>query len=140
MKCFMVEPVFGEQLVPDNTEWDARQVLEFVRPDTGERRKRVYEFGPGAMWHIVWYPRNAFWDNEAEAPLTVICPNGHEWIIDSRASNCTMKEDRQHRCWVRHGIPPMITVDKNGFTCSAGAGSIQAGDWHGFLRNGELVQ
>jgi hypothetical protein len=56
-----------------------------------------------------------------------------------RASNCTMPNDMLHRCWVRHGNPPMITVDKNGPTCGAGAGSILSGNWHGFLRNGELV-
>jgi hypothetical protein len=40
---------------------------------------------------------------------------------------------------VRHGEAPNITVDKNGVTCGAGAGSIQCGSYHGFLRNGELV-
>ncbi len=30
-------------------------------------------------------------------------------------------------------------VDKNGLTCAAGAGSIQAGDYHGFLRDGEFT-
>jgi hypothetical protein len=32
-----------------------------------------------------------------------------------------------------------LTVDKNGDTCAAGAGSILTPAWHGFLRNGELV-
>jgi len=71
--------------------------------------------------------------------LAVVCPDGHWWDIDGRASNCTMKEDKLHRCWVRHGDLPNITVDKNGVTCAAGAGSIQTDRWHGFLRNGELV-
>ena len=66
-------------------------------------------------------------------------PNGREWDIDSRCSNCTLPDDRIHRCWVRHGEPPNIHVDKNGHTCSAGAGSILAGDYHGFLHNGELT-
>lgn len=72
--------------------------------------------------------------------LMVVCPDGHCWDIDSRAKNCTMKDDKVHRCWVRHGEPPKITVDKKGLTCKAGAGSIQTPDWHGFLRNGELVK
>lgn len=70
--------------------------------------------------------------------LHVITPGGL-WNIDSRASNCTMPYDYDHRCWVRHGQPPMITVDKQGVTCTAGGGSIQCGDFHGFLRDGELV-
>jgi hypothetical protein len=69
----------------------------------------------------------------------VVLPNGHIWDVDGRASNCDMKEDRTHRCWVRHGDPPNVHVDKNGHTCHAGAGSILSGNYHGFLHNGELT-
>lgn len=72
--------------------------------------------------------------------LMVVTPDGHWWDIDSRAGNCTKPEDKYHHCWVRHGKPPDITVDKNGITCDAGAGSIQTPKWHGFLRGGYLVQ
>jgi hypothetical protein len=68
--------------------------------------------------------------------LTAVTPDGHWWDIDGRANNCTMKSDKRHRCWVRHGEPPHITVDKAGLTCAAGAGSIQTPSWHGFLSNG----
>jgi hypothetical protein len=61
-------------------------------------------------------------------------------MIDSRASNCTLPNDREHKCWIRHGTPPDLTVDKNGKTCAAGAGSIQLGNYHGFLRNGHLEE
>jgi hypothetical protein len=71
--------------------------------------------------------------------LEVILPDLTPWNIDSRAHNCTMPADFDHRCWVRHGEPPAITVDKNGLTCAAGAGSIQSGGYHGFLRDGRLV-
>ena len=87
---------------------------------------------PGAMWDAWWYP----WKGADGRSLVARCPNGHEWTIDSRATNCTMPDDNEHRCWVRHGEPPNITVDKNGLTCAAGAGSILAGDYHGFLRDG----
>ena len=72
--------------------------------------------------------------------LWVKLPNGDVWCVDGRASNCTKPEDTEHRCWVRHGEAPNITVDKNGNTCSAGAGSIQSGSYHGFLRDGYLEQ
>jgi hypothetical protein len=95
---------------------------------------------PGDMF---WMSFSSGFCNNHEPPcrmhLVVVCPDGHWWNIDSRASNCTMKEDKTHRCWVRHGDPPNITVDKDGATCNAGAGSIQTPGWHGFLRNGELV-
>lgn len=107
---------------------------------------------PGDMYWANWYHsvqedgsvhcRLQKWDNcnDPRGHLIVVLPNGCEWDIDSRASNCTREEDRAHRCWVRHGEPPHIHVDKNGDTCSAGAGSIISVDWHGFLHNGELVQ
>jgi hypothetical protein len=96
----------------------------YRRADTGE----VLTFADapaGAMVGFEW-------------GLTVKLPNGRSWNIDSEATNCTRKGVKSHRCWIRHGTPPDITVDKNGDTCAAGAGSIQAGDYHGFLRNGHL--
>lgn len=64
---------------------------------------------------------------------------GSWWMIDSMASNCTMKLDKKHRCWVRHGsVGESLHVDKNGLTCAAGAGSIQHREWHGFLHNNKL--
>lgn len=119
------------------------------RADTGEIKRRIGEFGIGAMWLADWYRRSSTpageralfgwdWGNQYEPPLLVATPGG-EWNIDSRASNCTLKTDRLHRCWIRHGTPPNITVDKAGRSCAAGAGSIQAGSYHGFLRNGQLT-
>lgn len=98
------------------------------------------ELPPGAMWFEDWLPRNYFWDNlEGPGHLMVMLPNGSEWNIDSRASNCTLPSDRTHRCWVRSGEPPNVTAGKGGRTCAAGAGSILAGSYHGFLQNGILT-
>lgn len=100
---------------------------------------------PGAMWFAWWYRHDGkcgFHPNgdcDPRGHLIVRLPGGWDWDIDSRASNCTKPDDFTHRCWVRHGEPPSITVDKNGVTCGAGAGSILAGNYHGFLRNGELT-
>lgn len=94
---------------------------------------------PGAMYYADWMLLNRK-SNLFRGPdghcLIAITPDGHPWMIDNRASNCTMPDDNEHKCWVRHGHPPLITVDKNGKTCAAGAGSIQTSKWHGFLRNG----
>lgn len=99
--------------------------------DTGELIT-LRDAPDGAMWDAYWYGCKG----PDGRSLVAKCPGGHDWMIDGRASNCTMPDDSEHRCWVRHGEPPVITVDKNGLTCQAGAGSIQAGDYHGFLRNG----
>jgi len=162
--CFTVEecnkreePVDGGRYI--NTIFDVRRI------DTGEIIARDAHFiggnvPVGAMWWEQYiegfYPKSPTDHHPSTAPeyrtsnvhpsflfsdgpcLCVLTPGGI-WRIDSRASNCTMPYDYTHRCWVRHGEPPNITVDKVGVTCQAGAGSILIGGWHGFLRNGELV-
>ena len=141
IKCFLVQAIYGSALKEDEDKtWSPHAcIVKYVRLDTNEEKANWHDFGPGAMIRACWLPKNINWDNETEPHLYVICPNGHVWDIDSRASNCGSPNDRLHRCWIRHGVPPNITVDKNGQTCSAGAGSIQCGDYHGFLRNGELT-
>jgi hypothetical protein len=81
------------------------------------------------------------WSNCDGRHLIVVCPDGHHWNVDGRAGNCTMKDEKTHRCWIRHGDPTKpetLTVDQNGYTCKAGAGSILTSSWHGFLTQGEL--
>jgi hypothetical protein len=106
----------------------------YWRVDTGELMT-TRAAPPGAMWDAKWWPKE-WWHGPDGRHLVAKCPNGREWHIDDRASNCTMPEDNVHRCWVRHGEPPNLTVDKSGLTCQAGAGSIVSGDYHGFLQNG----
>lgn len=118
-------------------EWQVWQDLLYRRTDTGAivtLRDKV----PGMMWDAWWHPKD--YKGQDGRSLCVVLPNGHEWMIDGRASNCTKPQDREHRCWVRHGEPPVLTVDKNGNTCAAGAGSIGVPGWHGFLRNGVLEE
>lgn len=90
----------------------------------------------GAMYYADWLSENRRGPDGHR--LMVRTPGGW-WDVDSRASNCTKPHDHEHRCWVRHGIPPKVTVDKNGNTCAAGAGSILVGKYHGFLRDGYLT-
>lgn len=102
------------------------------------------EAPPGAMWYADWLSDNDSYRGPDGRTLMVKLPNGSDWCIDSRANNCTLPQDTVHKCWVRHGVPPMVHVDKNGNTCAAGAGSIASGSgnkhYHGFLHNGELVE
>lgn len=95
---------------------------------------------PGDMFYITFAAGHC---SEHEPPcerhLQVVCPDGSWWDIDGRANNCTLKDDKAHRCWVRHGDPPKVTVDKRGVTCGAGAGSIQTAKYHGFLKDGVFI-
>lgn len=101
---------------------------------------------PGDLFYCTDEISNNYWDNQTEPDLYAILPNGHKWNIDSRACNCTLPNDRIHRCWVKSGNPrdSNFTVGKGGNTCSAGGGSILVGKpgdsdyYHGFLTNGEF--
>lgn len=131
IRCFLLEPT-GEKR--PRTEDITSPV--FRRVDTGEEMF-LADAPPGAMWDAYWMPSAM---RQADGRYLVVkLPNGHDWSIDSRASNCGRPDDDAHQCWVRHGEPPDITVDKNGDTCDAGAGSILSGDYHGFLRDGYLT-
>ncbi|ABE63158.1 hypothetical protein Nham_2366 [Nitrobacter hamburgensis X14] len=103
------------------------------------------ELPVGALWDCN-QPANGRDDRRYLYPVgadgrSIACrlPDGRDWHIDSRASNCTMKDDAGHRCWIRHGtVGEVIHVDKVGNTCAAGAGSIAVPSFHGFLHHGVL--
>jgi hypothetical protein len=110
-------------------------------------RERLYdtpsgELEPGCLYWATWHHGSEGqcidgWTNCPGAHLMAVLPNGRRWDIDSRAANCALPKDTTHRCWVRTGELPKITVGKvGGPTCTAGAGSIVAGDYHGMLQNG----
>lgn len=117
-------------------------VPETAKKQVSNERKYDTDSGklePGCLYYAPWYD-DVYWDNQNTPSLCAILPNGATWCIDGRASNCTMKDDRTHRCWVRHGSPEEgnVHVDKNGHTCAAGGGSIDVPGWHGFLHNGQF--
>lgn len=118
----------------DADPWQEWSELLYRRAGNGELTT-LRDAPDGAMWDAWWLP----WKGPDGRSLTVKCPGGGEWAIDGRASNCTMPDDNVHRCWVRHGEPPAVTVDKAGATCQAGGGSIVAGSYHGFLRDGAFT-
>jgi hypothetical protein len=121
------------------SESDSRQLFaDQVYVDDAGIEYSSRKLPPGAMYFERGHEN---WCGPDGRSLHVICPDGQAWCIDSPANNCTLPKDRgaygvAHRCWIRHGTPPLITVDKQGKTCSAGAGSIQTRGYHGFLRNG----
>lgn len=119
---------------------DPRQVFSeslWKRSDTGEEIS-LRDAPPGAMYYATWLDDCKWAVGPDGRALMVVCPDGYVWHVDGEASNCTRKGDHSHKCWVRHGTPPDVHVDKNGVTCNAGAGSIAAPRWRGFLTNGVL--
>lgn len=120
----------------DTDNWQVFDPHEYARTDNREISFSFRDAPTGAIWRAPWY--EDFWHG-ADGKCYVCKTPGGEWIIDGRASNCGLPDDNIHKCWVRHGEAPNFTVDKNGVTCVAGAGSIQIGDYHGFLREGYLT-
>lgn len=127
-----------------------RQVFHarlYSAPDGALVSDKNGEFKPGDAFIATWCGVESnggchTWTNCDGKHLNVVCPDGDQWDVNSRARNCTMREDATHRCWVLHGDASKgepVTVDKSGRTCDAGAGSIQTSKWHGFLRAGRLV-
>jgi hypothetical protein len=121
----------------------------FTNIETGKKLTRA-ELKPGAIWDASWFG-DQYRVNGTGPVIVVLLPNGHEWMPGSRARNCGRKDEPygEHDCWCVHGEPPILTVDKNPepgrTTCTAGAGSIGSGEgtdnyWHGFLRDGYLVE
>lgn len=141
----------------ESDQWQLRADHLWRRSDSG-LLCLLRDAPVGAMWNAFWLAdRSSEYKGDDGRCLIVRTPGG-EWMIDGRASNCdspcancgvqykdhepsgckTYKDARPHHCWVRAGEPPDLTVSKNGITCGAGAGSIMAGDYHGFLRGGYL--
>lgn len=121
----------------EHDHWQRNVDSLYQRTDTQEETT-IRNAPVGAMWDAWWM--NDFCQPQGKHNLAVKTPGG-DWMIDSQASNCTMKDDRMqehHHCWVRTGEPPDVTAGKDGVTCGAGAGSIQCGSYHGFLRGGWL--
>lgn len=155
----------GYEFLPTD-EWQLFEASEYARVDDPAQMFTLRDAAPGAMYYNDWllevFPEYAGPDGRS---LTVRLPNGSDWNIDSVATNCDMKcktcgvpyaqhqgdhghpyeEAVKHKCWIRHGTPPVITVGKDGITCTAGAGSIAWGVegepkyYHGFLQNGEFT-
>jgi hypothetical protein len=126
----------------------------FALPGSGQVWPYESALPPGAMWFSAMYLERCTTDENASfwrehfkpgpdgKVLLVVLPNGRIWVIDGCANNCGKRKEfptDTHHCWIRAGTAPKITVSKNGDSCQAGAGSIHAGDYHGFLQNGILT-
>lgn len=140
IKCFLVE-------------FTGDRPYQCRRVDTGEVFESVALAPVGAMWFAEWL--DGVYVPQLDHVLVVKTPGG-DWVIDMEANNCTMPNrpksarrgkhetygrfQEDHHCWIIQGAVPDITVDKNGVTCGAGAGSIGQPHYHGFLRNGYLEE
>lgn len=144
IKCFFIEPTGEVQRKAERAEgieYD-RETPIYRRTDTGESVGTLAEAPVGAMWFAPWFPDRFCNPQLGPGKTLIVKTPGGDWMVDQQANNCTVPDDihqAKHHCWIIQGTPPNITVDKNGKTCEAGAGSISQPNYHGFLRNGFLV-
>lgn len=127
----------GEPFQQDD-EWQVN-VRKLWRGAPDGRLYALHDAPKGAMWDAHWMGEH---DRGPDGICLVVKTPGGDWMVDGRCSNCTRPKE-PHQCWTRAGDPRTGTVDvgkQYGETCSAGAGSIIAGGWHGFLRAGWLVE
>lgn len=112
-----------------------------IYTDPEGRRFTTEEMPPGAMRNAKWWPKGQGPDGIS---LMIRLPCGHDWHVDSKASNCKESEI-EHFCWPRTGdprIPGEVHVAGGDNICKVGAGSIGCMNgrcYHGFLRKGALV-
>lgn len=126
----------GYEFQPSDN-WQLFSSHIYRRVDTNEEMT-LCDAPEGAMWDATWFHDYDAWCGADGRAIICKVPVNHEWHIDGPSSNCPW-QGRKHKCWVRHGEPPNLTVDKDGDTCPAGHGSILTAQWHGFLVKGELI-
>jgi hypothetical protein len=114
--------------------WSAGTQTLYRRPAAGQEFK-IRDAPPGAMWYADWMKLSK--DQQYEGPgkfigpdghcLSVMLPDGQDWIVDGPASNGPG--------WTRTGTPPNVTA-----TPSIGR-TREDGSWiyHGWLRDGKLI-
>lgn len=104
-------------------QWQHNHTQLYARSDTGALHN-LGDAPVGAMWFADWYLPNY---KGPDGHVLVVKTPGGEWIVDSPANNGPG--------WTRSGVPPLVTA-------SPSIGMHNAdGSWryHGWLRNGELV-
>lgn len=130
----------------EQDQWQQRGERLYQRSDTGELVTTDDKI-PGMIYDIAGYHKYPCWCGPDGKALHVVLPNRRTWHIDGQCNNCPIPADTVHKCWVRTGTIPRLTVSKGqpGESCDAGAGSIWSAkgapdEWHGFLTDGVLKQ
>ena len=111
---------------------DARQLSMYrlyvravpLDPSVAQAPFTLREAPAGAMWYADWFAD--IWKGPDGHCLMLKLPHGHEWVIDGPSTHSGPG-------WTRQGEPPRLTVTPSILVQS------QLGDYHGWLRDGFLV-
>lgn len=121
---------------PDSFTSHRQMVQDLLYTGGGQERTTTAAARPGALWDGVWCNDIVDWTGSDGISLFCKTPDG-EWHVDGIANNCagphmTGAVPRTHFCWERVGDP------RNPETLTVSP-SIRSGSYHGWLRNGVLV-
>lgn len=111
----------------ESDEWQRNDNQIYRRPDGIEFShwgSETADIPPGTMWRLPWYDEYSSHPQNAESWL-VILPDHGQWITTQAASGGGY--------WTINGTAPRIDVSPSIWHNSPNG-------WHGFIRNGELVQ
>lgn len=135
------------EIIPVEGEREFHNDALYRRADGTGEPFPLRDAAPGAVWEGSWAK---CWAVNGDGPALIIkLPNGYNFLPGQGANNCNLK-GTDHDCWCVHGEVPNLTIDKEPepgrpATCTEGAGSILSAaqspqEWHGYVRNGELVE
>lgn len=116
IKCFLIEPMEPGRM---SVKGDFENAPLWRRLDNGDEFPLSF-FPAGAMWFATWLDS---WLGPDGKCLIVRTPDG-EWMVDGPST-----QHPNEAGWTRTGEAPNITAHP----------SIICGSYHGWLRNGELV-
>lgn len=111
----------------DDDQWQRNDSRIYRRPDGYEFAHwgSLKEVPPGTMWRVEWADEHMSNRHPQRVESwCVVLPDGGQWITSQPAAGGDF--------WTVNGTPPMIDV-------SPSIWHSQPNGWHGFIRNGELV-
>ena len=111
----------------DDDQWQRNDSAVYRRPDGFEFAYwgSLKHIPPGTMWRVPWADEHMSVRHPQQVPSwCIVLPDGGEWITSQPASGGGY--------WTVNGTPPAIDV-------SPSIWHAQPTGWHGFIRNGELV-
>jgi len=114
-KCEACGYVFREA-----DEWQVSRHRMYQHPEVG-----LVVLGrapPGSMWYASWLRELDGFERSPDGNVLVVRTPGGDWVVDGPSNN--------GNGWTRSGKPPHVTANP----------SIVAGSYHGFLRDGKLIE
>jgi hypothetical protein len=102
-----------------------------LTPIETESGEKIDPAPPGAMWNAHWFREcrhesGLYYDRNPDGIVLCVRTPGGDWIVDGPS----FRDKKESGSWTRTGTIPNVTVTP----------SILQPNYHGWLRNGQLVR